>query len=117
MSNRLRIGIASKKPLNLRAKKKIEEKTACIVEMIKPRWMTNCASLADRLYELRPCHRRSFVKWLNWLMEKSAAKEACLPSFPTIPTPAKEWQLRIHFFAGLPFEQTDTYRHLRLESY
>jgi hypothetical protein len=71
-----------------RAKKKIELKTAWMTEMIRPRWMTNCESLADRLYELRPCHSRSLARYENWLIEKSAAREACLPSLPTMPMPA-----------------------------
>lgn len=33
-----------------------------MTEMIKPRWMTNWASLALRLYELRPCQTRSLVR-------------------------------------------------------
>jgi hypothetical protein len=70
-----------------RAKKKIELKTAWMTAMIRPRWMTNCESLAERLYELRPCQSSSCVRYENWLMEKSAASEACLPSLPTIPTP------------------------------
>lgn len=65
----------------------MEEKTACMTEMIKPRWMTNWASLAERRYELRPCQSSSFVRWLNCVTEKSAASEACLPSLPTMPTP------------------------------
>ena len=36
---------------------------------------------------------RSFVRWLNWVTEKSAASEACLPSFPTIPTPESRFQM------------------------
>ena len=32
---------------------------------------------------------RSLVRWLNWMTEKSAASEACFPSFPTIPTPER----------------------------
>jgi len=49
--------------------------------------------LAERLYEFRPCHMRSLVRWLNWITEKSAASEACFPSFPTIPTPRFRCQL------------------------
>lgn len=33
---------------------------------------------------------RSFVRKLNWVTEKSAAREACFPSFPTIPMPILE---------------------------
>ena len=56
--------------------------------MINPRWITNWLNFAERLYELRPCHKSSFVRYENWFIEKSAAREACLPSLPTIPTPA-----------------------------
>ena len=56
---------------------------------MRPRWITNCASFAERRYELRPCHRSSFVRWLNCVTEKSAANEACFPSFPTMPTPRR----------------------------
>jgi hypothetical protein len=59
-----------------------------MTEMMSPRWMTNCANLAERRYELRPCQRSSLVRWLNWVTEKSAARDACLPSLPTMPTPA-----------------------------
>lgn len=51
--------------------------------------MTNCASLAERLYELRPCQTKSLVTNENWVIEKSAASEACLPSFPTMPSPGE----------------------------
>src|SRR5712672_2198269 len=50
--------------------------------------MTNCANLAERRYELRPCQRSSLVRWLNCVTEKSAARDACLPSLPSMPTPA-----------------------------
>lgn len=63
-----------------------------MTEMMSPRWITNCASLAERLYELRPCQTSSLVRKLNWVMEKSAASDACRPSFPTIPTPVIEDQ-------------------------
>ena len=33
--------------------------------------MTNCASLAERRYELRPCQMRSLVRKLNWVTEKT----------------------------------------------
>ena len=59
-----------------------------MTEMMSPRWMTNCANLAERRYELRPFQRSSLVRWLNWVTEKSAARNACLPSLPTMPTPA-----------------------------
>jgi len=36
----------------------------------------------------------SLVRWLNWMTEKSAASEACLPSFPTIPTPMIHYKLK-----------------------
>lgn len=42
---------------------------------------------AERLYESLPCHNNKVFIALNYKIEKSAAKAACLPSFPTIPTP------------------------------
>lgn len=65
----------------------MELKTAWITDMMSPRWMTNWANFADRLYEFLPCHRSNFVRKLNWSIEKSAASDACFPSFPTMPTP------------------------------
>lgn len=59
--------------------------------------MTNCASLALRRYELRPCHVSSLHRKLNCVTEKSAAREACLPSFPTIPTPVNHVYFRANY--------------------
>ncbi len=42
---------------------------------------------AERLYDKRPCHSSKAKTFLNFRMEKSAAKAACLPYLPTIPTP------------------------------
>lgn len=49
--------------------------------------MTNYDKAADLLYESLPCHIRSSLKNENWEIEKSAAKEAYIPSLPTIPIP------------------------------
>lgn len=58
--------------------------------MMRPRWITNCPSDADLLYEFRPWTNKSRPMWLNWVMEKSAAREACLPSCLTPKTKGKE---------------------------
>mmetsp|Transcript_9780 Transcript_9780/g.23236 ORF Transcript_9780/g.23236 Transcript_9780/m.23236 type:complete len:230 (-) Transcript_9780:1999-2688(-) len=58
-----------------------------MMEMMSPRWMTNCESRAVRVYELRPCHSISRATCMNLVIEKSAASDACRPSFPSIPTP------------------------------
>lgn len=42
---------------------------------------------ADLLYDNRPCHRIRRLKYENSRIEKSEAKDAYLPSFPTIPIP------------------------------
>ena len=63
------------------------EKMAYITEMIRPWWITNWLSTADRLYERRPCQRIKVRRYLNLSIEKSAASEACFPSFSTMPTP------------------------------
>lgn len=52
----------------------------CIVEMIMPRCMTNWPRAAERLQLLRPCTISSLPMCLNWVMEKSAARDACFPS-------------------------------------
>ena len=49
--------------------------------------MIKLANNADLLYESRPCHNSNVFMYLNFIIEKSAAKAACLPYFPTIPTP------------------------------
>lgn len=58
-----------------------------MTEMIKPLWMTNWAITAVFLYASLPCQSKSLDKCLNFKIEKSEAKAACFPSFPTIPTP------------------------------
>jgi len=55
--------------------------------MIRPLWITNCDNTEDRLYESRPCQSTSFFRYLNSVMEKSEAREACFPSLPTMPRP------------------------------
>ena len=55
--------------------------------MIKPRWITNWPSTAERLQLSLPCQRINLRKCLNSSIEKSLAREACFPSLPTIPTP------------------------------
>jgi|JI10StandDraft_1071094.scaffolds.fasta_scaffold526860_1 hypothetical protein len=49
--------------------------------------MTNCAISAVFLYASLPFHNNNFDKCLNFIIEKSEAKAACLPYLPTIPTP------------------------------
>ena len=49
--------------------------------------MTNCAITEVFLYASLPCHKTNLVRCLNFNMEKSEANAACLPYFPTIPTP------------------------------
>mmetsp|Transcript_2771 Transcript_2771/g.8937 ORF Transcript_2771/g.8937 Transcript_2771/m.8937 type:complete len:212 (+) Transcript_2771:1028-1663(+) len=49
--------------------------------------MTNCPNRAERLYELRPCHRSRRDRKENCRMEKSDASDACFPSLPTMPKP------------------------------
>lgn len=63
------------------------ENRAYIIDMINPLWITNWLSTADLLYDKRPCHRTSLLKYWNSLIEKSEAREACFPSLPTIPIP------------------------------
>lgn len=58
--------------------------------MINPRWIIKLDKNADLLYESLPCHKRRGLTFLNFKMEKSAANAACLPYFPTIPTPTSE---------------------------
>lgn len=41
----------------------------------------------ERWYASLPCHRSKVLTSLNYLIEKSAAKAACMPYLPTIPTP------------------------------
>lgn len=55
--------------------------------MMRPLCITNCESTADLLYESLPCQSINLLKYENWLIEKSLANEACLPSLPTIPIP------------------------------
>jgi hypothetical protein len=58
-----------------------------MIAMIRPLWMTNWERTADRLYESLPCQRINLRKYWNSFIEKSEAKDAYLPSLPTIPTP------------------------------
>lgn len=58
-----------------------------IIEIIKPLWITNWAITAVFLYANLPCQSTNLDKCLNFNIEKSDAKAACLPYLPTIPTP------------------------------
>ena len=58
-----------------------------MTEMIRPLWNTNYDKMEDLRYESLPCHRTSFPRWLNSVIEKSEAREACMPSLPSIPIP------------------------------
>lgn len=55
--------------------------------MMNPRCMIKLDNRADRLYDSLPCHKSSACTFLNLRIEKSAARAACFPSLPTIPTP------------------------------
>ena len=55
--------------------------------MMNPLWMIKLERSADLLYESLPCHKSRVRTFLNFKIEKSAARAACLPYFPTIPTP------------------------------
>lgn len=63
------------------------EKINWIKEIIKPRCITNFATVAVFLYDNRPCQNINLIIFLNFVVEKSAAKLACRPSLPTIPIP------------------------------
>ena len=56
-------------------------------DIISPLCIINCASNADLLYESLPCQSKMVLKCLNLVMEKSEARAAYLPSFPSIPSP------------------------------
>ena len=58
-----------------------------MTEIMRPRWITNWAITAVFLYDSLPCHKTSLERYLNFRIEKSEAKAACLPYLPTIPTP------------------------------
>lgn len=59
-----------------------------IPSMPRPHLFLPCHTLTCHAPHLfLPCHTNSLLMWLNSLIEKSAARDACLPSFPTIPTP------------------------------
>jgi hypothetical protein len=58
-----------------------------MTDTIKPLWIIKLAKRADLLYDNLPCHKSNVWTFLNCRMEKSAAKAACLPYLPTIPTP------------------------------
>jgi hypothetical protein len=62
-------------------------KVAWITEMIRPLWNTNWESTAEDLYDYLPCQRISFLRKLNYFMEKSEARAAYIPSLPSIPIP------------------------------
>lgn len=72
---------------------------------MRPLWKTNCERTAERLYESRPCQRTSFLSWPNSLREKSAASEACIPSFPSIPTPTSHSKIMPTSFPPSPIPQ------------
>lgn len=66
--------------------------------MINPLWITNYDNAADHLYDSLPCHNKSSLKWENWEIEKSAAREAYIPSLPTIPIPTSaSWIIATSF--------------------
>lgn len=57
------------------------------MDMIRPRWITNCDSAAALLYAFLPCQRSICLVYLNSFIETSDAKAAWLPSLPTMPKP------------------------------
>jgi hypothetical protein len=67
--------------------------------------MTNCDRTADLLYDNLPCQSNNNLRDLNSRIEKSAAKEACFPSFPTIPTPTWDSKIIPTSFPPSPIEQ------------
>ncbi len=93
----------------------IAENTACMTEIMRPRWMTNWASFAERRYELRPCQRSSLVRNENCVTEKSAAREACFPSLPTIPTPTNKCKENVRDVLEVELWPS-THQHLQLGS-
>ena len=65
----------------------MHENINCIAEIMKPLWIMNEPNKDDLWYESLPCQNNNVFRSLNSFTEKSAAKAACIPSFPTIPTP------------------------------
>ena len=74
--------------------------------MINPLWMIKLERKADLLYESLPCHKSSAWTFLNLRIEKSAARAACLPSFPTIPTPTSDAWIIPTSFPPSPIPKT-----------
>lgn len=80
----LKIGMATKQ--------NTAQKIACITLMIMPLWMMNWERTQLRLQQFRPCHKRSVVRQENYVIEKSEASAACIPSLPQIPIPTSaDW--------------------------
>jgi hypothetical protein len=40
-----------------------------------------------------PCHSKRIFRYLNFIIEKSEAKAACFPSFPSIPIPTSAYYI------------------------
>lgn len=78
---------------------------AWITEIISPLWNTKLLILAVRLYDRRPCHKISILIALNCVIEKSAAKLAYFPSFPSIPIPTCAAYIIPTSFPPSPIEQ------------
>jgi hypothetical protein len=65
----------------------MHEKINWITEIINPRWIIKFTRREVLLYDSLPCQNNSVFKSLNYFIEKSAARAACIPYLPMIPTP------------------------------
>lgn len=65
----------------------MHEKINWITDIMNPLWIIKLAKRDVLLYDNLPCQKRRVFKSRNSIIEKSAAKAACIPYLPTIPTP------------------------------
>ena len=65
----------------------MQENIICITEIMNPLWMMKLASSELRIYDSLPCQNSKVLISLNYLIEKSAAKAACIPYLPKMPIP------------------------------
>ena len=77
-----------------------------ITEIMNPRWMMKFTSSELRMYDSRPCQNNSVFRSRNSLIEKSAASAACIPSFPTMPTPTSAAWIMPTSFPPSPMPST-----------
>lgn len=85
----------------------MQENISWITDIMKPRWMMKLASKELLTYESRPCQKSSIFKSLNYFIEKSAAKAACIPSLPTMPIPTSAAWIIPTSFPPSPIPKTD----------